>query len=243
MPARIEAPGAVRESSSADTDRALCLVIDASASMAFRSERAPAAKLAYAALIGAALARIALGGSDPVGLSWVGGERGQSLPATSGRATFDRVVGCLERIRPGGDLRLDAEALERSLAPVARQAGRGSIIVLLSDLLDLPEGAVERVTALSTHQRTVLVVRVLDPVEASFPFDGPVRLRALEGNALVETNAETARADYLRALRRIATEWNERLLARGGRVIETVTTDDPVQVVRDILLSAEGKAR
>jgi uncharacterized protein (DUF58 family) len=64
-----------------ETDRALCLVVDASASMAYRSAKAPGAKLAYAALIAAALARIALAGSDPVALDWLGGESPRALPA------------------------------------------------------------------------------------------------------------------------------------------------------------------
>src|SRR5918911_423069 len=47
-----------------ETDRGLRLVLDASASMGFRSREAPAAKLAYAALLAAALARVALASGD-----------------------------------------------------------------------------------------------------------------------------------------------------------------------------------
>ena len=43
-----------------ETDRGLRIVVDASASMAFRGEKAPASKFAFAALLAAALARIAL---------------------------------------------------------------------------------------------------------------------------------------------------------------------------------------
>jgi uncharacterized protein (DUF58 family) len=226
-----------------ETDRALRLVIDASGSMAYRSERAPAAKLAFAALLGAALARVALSGGDPVALDWLGGDRGHPLPATGGREAFERLIAALEGIRPGGDLQLDAPAVDRSLAPLARHAGRGSIIVLFSDLLDLPEGTLDRVAALATHARTVVVVRVLDPVEATFPFEGPVRLRALEGSAVVETHGDTARAEYLDALERIAKSWNDRLLARGGQLVRALTNEDPVDVVRRVLLAAEGAQR
>src|SRR5579863_8568126 len=52
-----------------DTDRALGLLVDASASMGFRSARAPGAKLAFAAVVAAALGRVALAGGDPVGLA------------------------------------------------------------------------------------------------------------------------------------------------------------------------------
>src|SRR5512140_3469802 len=53
-----------------ETDRALRLVVDASASMAYRGSRAPGAKLAWAALVAAALSRIALASGDPVGMAF-----------------------------------------------------------------------------------------------------------------------------------------------------------------------------
>src|SRR5579862_9141908 len=57
-----------------ETDRALRLVLDATASMGYRGERAPAAKLAWAAVVAAALARIAIAAGDPVGLTFIGGD-------------------------------------------------------------------------------------------------------------------------------------------------------------------------
>ncbi len=223
-----------------ETDRTLRLLIDASASMGFRSERAPGAKLAYAALIAAALARVALSTGDPVALDWLGGDVGRPLPAMSGREAFERLLGALEDVEPGGDLSLDPAAVDRSVAPIARHARRGSIIVLLSDLLDLPDGTLERLVALSTRGRTLIVVRVLDPVEASFPFDGPLRLRAVEGGALVETDGQLARAGYLDALERIASRWEDRLIPHGGRLVRCTTADDAVGVVQNILAVPAG---
>ena len=43
-----------------ETERAVWICVDASASMAYRSPEAPGAKLAYAALLGAALTRVCL---------------------------------------------------------------------------------------------------------------------------------------------------------------------------------------
>ncbi len=56
-----------------ETDRALCLLVDASSSMGFRGPRAPGAKLAFASIVAAALARIALASGDPVSLTFLGG--------------------------------------------------------------------------------------------------------------------------------------------------------------------------
>jgi uncharacterized protein (DUF58 family) len=223
-----------------DTDRCLRLLVDASASMGFRSDRAPAAKLAYAALLAAALARIALASGDPVALSWFGGTRCRPLPGTGGREAFDRVVGALEDAQASGDLSRNEQALDRSLVPLGRYARRGALIVLLSDLLDLPQGAADRLAGLATRGRTVIVVRVLDPLEALFPFDGPVRLRSSEGSMVVETDGPAARAGYLAALEQTARAIDDRLLPRGGRVVRSITTDDPVAVVRAGLKVAGG---
>ena len=225
-----------------ETDRTLRLVIDASRSMSFRSSEAPGAKLAYAAVLSAALARIALASGDPVALDWLGGRDCRALPGTAGREAFDRIVGALEDARPGGDLTNDPGAVERSLLPVVRHARRGAIVVLLSDLLDLPQAAPERLAALATRGRTVIAVRVLDPVETTFPFEGPVRLRSSEGDVLIETDGAAAREGYLTALEGIAASLEDALVPRGGRVVRAVTTDNPVAVVRAVLAAAGGEA-
>jgi uncharacterized protein (DUF58 family) len=223
-----------------DTERRLCLVLDASRSMAYKSEHAPAAKLAYAALLGAAMARIAIAAGDTVSLDWVAGKRAGALPASGGREGFERLVSALENVEVGGDDSLDASSFEASLGPVARRARRGSIVVFFSDFVDLPETAAARFAALSNRDRVAAAVRVLDPVEARFPFDGALRLRGSWGNAVVETDAAAARSGYLAALENQRKNWEEHLLAQGGRVIECTTDESPEDVLRRILHSIEG---
>lgn len=226
-----------------ETDRALRLVVDASASMAFRSREAPGAKLAYAAVLAAALARISVASGDPVALDWIGGENRHPLPAIGGREAFERMVAALEGARPGGDVHLDVSAVDRAMAAVARHARRGSVVVLLSDLLDLPEGSLDRFAALSSLGRTLIAVQVLDPLEDSFALEGPVRLRALEGDLVVETDATVAREGYLAELAKIRDTWDDRLTSVGGRLVRAVTTDDPIAVLREIIVAARGGGR
>lgn len=223
-----------------ETDRALFLLVDASASMGFRGS-AKETKLGYAAMIAAALARVALSSGDPVGLGFIGGTSSVALPASSGRDAFERVVSALENTQAAGDVANDLGALDRALAPIARRARRGAVIVLFSDLLDLHEEAKSRYAALATLGRTMLALRVLDPDEATFPFEGPVRLRAVEGTAEVETNPEAVRGAYLTALAAIESDWQRRLSSRGGRLVTAMTSDDPIVVVRAVLrAAAEG---
>ncbi len=221
-----------------ETDRSLWLVVDASLSMGWRGS-GPGSKLGFACLLAAALARIATSGGDPVGLVLVGGS-GRSLPAAAGREAFERIVWTLEAERPGGDLARDPKDLERALGTIHERARRGSIVVVLSDLLDLPEGSARVIAGLATRGRRAWAVQTLDPDEASFPYRQQARFRALEGDALVETDPEAARDAYLAALAALQARYEEELVARGGALVRAVTSDDPVAVLRRLLRSVGG---
>ncbi|MFO0676686.1 MAG: DUF58 domain-containing protein [Polyangiaceae bacterium] len=218
-----------------ETDRALRLVVDATASMGYRGSRALGAKLAYSALVAAALSRIAITGGDPVGVQFIGGDDLRSLPRSGGREQFERIVATLERAEAGGDARANLPMVEEALGGLARTARRGAMVVVLSDLLDLPEGASDFVCALAARGRVLVVVQVLDPDEVDFPFEGTLRVRALEGSTVVETDGESAREAYVARLAELAETWERALAPRGGRLVRAVTSTDPVTTVREIV--------
>jgi len=226
-----------------ETDRALWLCVDATASMAYRGDGAPGAKYAYAALISAALARVALATGDPVGLGFVGGDGVRPLSASAGREAFDRVVGSLESAKASGDATADPHTVERAVGPIAKKARRGSVIVFLSDLLDLPERARPDLLPLGAGGRTLVVVQVLDPAEVDLPFSGSVRLRALEGDVVVEADVDEVRAAYKDRLAALTEGWTKDIEARGGRLVRAVTSEDATAVTRAVLRAiAEARA-
>jgi uncharacterized protein (DUF58 family) len=223
-----------------ETDRALCLLLDASASMAFRGPSARGAKLAFAAVVAAALARVALASGDPVSLTFLGGAgRDAPVARSGGREQFERIVAALEAVQPGGDAHADPAMVARALQSVARTTRRGAIVVVLSDLIDFPEDAAERVAELAARGRILTVVQILDPAEAEFPYRGTVRLRALEGGAVVETDADTTRDRYIAALAALTSSWKHSVVERSGRFDSATTTDEPVNVVRRIVESVK----
>jgi uncharacterized protein (DUF58 family) len=220
-----------------ETDRAVAIVLDASASMTYRGPRAPAAKIAFASVVAAALARVALASGDPVSLTFIAGVRVTPVRRASGQEQFERVLVALESAEPGGDAYTDPEVIDRVIQSVARSNRRGAIIVVLSDLVDWPDGAIDRVATMGTGGRILVVTRVLDPAEANFPFEGTVRLRALEGESMVETDADAARESYLRALARLTHDWRDAMVRRGGRFLTATSADSPVTLVREIVES------
>jgi uncharacterized protein (DUF58 family) len=221
-----------------ETDRALRLVVDSSASMGYRGTRAQGAKFAWAALVAAALARVAIKSGDPIGLSFIGGSPDtRPVPVRGGREVFERVVDALESQSAIGDAFADVSVLDNAIGAIVRAARRGSIVVLLSDLLDLPAQAPQRIAAITTRGCVLVVVQVLDPDEQDFPFDETVRLRALEGGTSVETD-EGARERYLAALAAEQELWRSTMVGRGAKFVTMTTDRDPAQAVRAIVEAA-----
>jgi uncharacterized protein (DUF58 family) len=232
-----------------ETDRALWLCVDTSASMAYRGPQAPGAKLAYAALVAAALARIAVAGQDPVGLAWLGeaqaadrGGRLDGVGATFGYAAFERVTSQLERVAASGDLSGDLDAIDRSARLLSLRAGRGSAVVIFTDLLDLHQEALGRILPLASGPRALVLVQVLDPRERDLSFHGKVRLRALEGGEVVVTDADAVRAEYQARLAAHTEACRRTTEQAGGRLVSCASSDDAVQVVRQVL-QAVAEAR
>ncbi len=223
-----------------ETERSLGVLVDASRSMAYQSPLGKEPKLSYATLLAAALGRIALKDGDRVALDWFGGEGCHPVSTMGGNAAFDRLVEVLEHGKPSQATNDDTD-FEHLVDRMDRRLPRGSVIVLISDLLDLDTLAVASFARLSTRSRIPIAIRVLDPMEKDFAFAGSVRLRASEGQRVVETDAEQARARYLDALEARRVAWANALTAAGGGLVDCTTSDDPVRVLREVLLRAQGR--
>jgi len=226
-----------------ETERPLRLVVDATASMGFRSEQASSSKLDFAALIAAALTRVAVRSGDPVGIDFLGGgAAAESLPVAGGLEAFERALVQLSLVEPAGHLGERGAELENTLNAVGRRTVRGSLIIVISDLLEFGDSGPRLLAMLGTAGRQVVVAQILDPLEALFPLEGPVRLKASEGPLEVETNASLARAGYLEALAALQARFREALRIHGGELVICRTDADPVRAVRSLLRAAEGRS-
>jgi uncharacterized protein (DUF58 family) len=222
-----------------DTDRGVRLLLDSSASMGFAGSRAPGAKLAFAAVIAAAIGWVTLRGGDRVALDWLADEA-DPLPWASGSNAFERLVAALERGEAHGTL--DDAGLARLVARLARSTPSGSITLVLSDFLDLSPGAMDALATLSSRTRLLVGIEVLDPDELDLPYQGPVRLRAMETELVVDTDAPHARADYQAALAAHSARYRDDFVGRGGRFVRCVMSEEPAHVVRRVLEAIAGGA-
>ncbi len=222
-----------------ETDSALWLVLDATASMRFVGH-GPGSKLAFGALVLAALARTALTSRDPVGLVVFGTIEPVVLPSSARSDAFDRIVDRLEAPPPSVEGALAEGRMSQALAVVRERARRGSRIVLASDFVDLPPDAAAAIAGLGTKGRRVHALSVLSPDEATLPFEDSAHFRASEGDLRVEADPVAARDRYLAKLAELRGTWRAALAARGGSLLHTTTDRDPVEVVRAIVRQLSG---
>ncbi len=203
----------------AETHLACHLLVDGSASMGYvgllgpaivRGRAAgpwpqPAAKLAYAVHLAAALGYLVLHQQDSVGLGVIGEGLLRFLPARGRQSHLIDLLAALAGVVPRG-----RTGLARGVAEALAQIHHRGLVVLISDLLTDTEAVLEALHHVRFRGHDLIVMHVLDAAEVRFPFDGRLKLEDPEtGESLVTTGA-AVRDRYLAALG----AWREELRTR-----------------------------
>ena len=151
----------VRESE-ITTELDLHLLLDTSASMDWRGDRARDSKLRMARRVAAMLAWIALARSDRVSVTPVGAVPVETWGPVQGRGMVVPVAERLAALPAGGDA-----ALVDAIEAYAVAHPRAGLLVVLSDLIGVETEALDRVLALLANNRWRLaIVHIEDPLEA-----------------------------------------------------------------------------
>ena len=179
-------------------------------------------KYAFAALLAAALAYVAVRTGDRVALDFFGGQGARPIPPRAGRDAFERVVTALEDVEPDGDLSQDRGLLEQALGSAQRSARRGAIQVVLTDLLDLPAGSLE--ASRPSPRAAPCSGSGAGPAERDFPFEGRC-IASLEGTTWSKpTRHRRAKATWPRSRPQ---HTPPHTTAARRRLLSCSTTDSP----------------
>jgi uncharacterized protein (DUF58 family) len=111
------------------------------------------------------------------------------------------------------------------------------LILLISDLLAPIDTLRSRLGYLRSRGHDVIVLRILDPAEQSFPFAGPAMFRDVESGRAMYVDPAAGREEYLRRFAAHAKEI-DRACADLGIELLTMTTDRPLELVLFDLLKA-----
>ena len=151
----------VRESE-ITTELDLHLLIDTSASMAWRGAAARDTKLRMAQRVGALLAWIALARSDRLSISAVSDHPGEPFGPAQGRGMVVPATAALAALPFGG-----ASDLVGAVEAYTQARPRAGFLVIVSDLIGIETEALDRVLAQLANTRwRVALVHIEDPLEA-----------------------------------------------------------------------------
>ncbi len=227
-----------------DTERSIHLVCDVSLSMAYSD--APLeqpSKLDLSLLLTASLAYLTRRSGDDLGLSLVDADDSITVFAKGRNSSLEQIMSLLEaRVRP--PLRPSStsspqerksvtfpDQWETTLSYLGSSLRRGSIVLILSDFLDLTPSIAQSIAQLGTRSRTVRCAQILTPNEAVFPFDGVLRFIDPESGTIIQADAKTAAPLYRRALDDLTEPLSGRLQASGGRFVRVLSNTAPDQAL------------
>ena len=192
-----------------DTNVDVQLLLDVSASMAYRSGTGMT-KLHYAQCLVAALAYLLTGQRDAVALGIYDDQLRQYVPPAVKAGQLTRLLVALDHAVPGA-----ASDTAAALQRVADRLRRRGLVVVCSDLLDDQARVVDGLRLLRARGMEVVVFHVLDEAELTFPFEQAGTFRDVETGEQVLTYGPAARQNYLEAVERWRTTYVTELRAAG----------------------------
>lgn len=211
------------------------VLLDASASMAFRGE-APAAKIDYGRWIAGALARLLSTQGDAAGLTVFDEHVRTHIGSRTGQAHLHGILTALTATAAAGGTS-SARALRRG---VDRLDHRG-IVVVISDLYDDEAALATELRRAARMGHDVTVFHVLTRDELEWPWRGPVELEDSETGRRVLASPATAER-YRERMRQFVTSWRERCTADGILYVLATTDVPPARTLRDYLFARTDRS-
>ncbi len=197
------------------------ILLDRSASMGYGSESIT--KFDYSASLAAALSFLMLKQRDSVGLMLFDDRLQHYLAPRSAPTQLHQILTELENASPASGTDVGS-----SLQSLAERIKRRGLIILISDLLDDPEGVLMALRYFRHKKHEVVVFHVLDPKEVRFDFDREARFEDLESDDHVVAQPWRIQREYAKEVK----EWRNyyRRICRENKIdynfVETTTPYD-----------------
>ena len=211
------------------------LVMDLSQSMDY-TYRQDLTKFDYGVCLAAALAYLMVSQQDPVGLITFNDRIRESLAPKSKRTQLNNILSLLSRARPTGKTKFAA-----SIVQLGAMLRHKSLIMLFSDLLLDDPAEFDSLYRLTHSGHDVILFHILDEAEVSFPFQGTCLFEDLEADSKLNTDANQARAQYVKSI----ADFRENLAVRcRANRIDYVPLDTSMQfdkALTEYLLSRQSR--
>jgi len=183
-----------------ETNLACHIVLDASASMGYRSDENGLSKLQYGACLAACLADFMMRQRDATGLTVFDTDVRASLPPRLRQSHRQHIIAELDGLEPGGETNIAGPL--HDLADTLKRTG---LVVLISDLLDEPEDVLSALQHFRFSGHDTIVFHIMDDAELTFPFDAMTEFSDLESGEKLLVSPEGMKPVYMEELRRFLT--------------------------------------
>jgi uncharacterized protein (DUF58 family) len=205
-----------------DTNLEARFLVDCSRSMFFQSDGAALSKFDYAATLTASLAYLLHKQRDAVGLTLFDSDLRTTLPPRATYTNFRHLIATLEKASPGADTGLGS-----ALRKIGLQSQRRGLVVVVSDFVDDLEYLGEALSLHTGKGNEVLLFRIEDPEEESFPYRGPTVFLGMEKEGKLLCDPRDLRSAYLAARQKHVQRLAE-LGRQHGCLIEEAPTHAPL---------------
>ena len=187
-----------------ETNLVCYLIVDASASMGYRSKPEGPTKLQYASQMAACLAYFMMRQRDSAGLMIFDTKIRTALPPRLRQTHLKHILAALENAEPGGETNISVPLHE-----LAEGLKRKGLIILISDLLDDPEQVISALQHFRFQGHEVIVFQVMDNGELSFPFTTMTEFTDLESGQKMMVSPEGMKPIYMEELKKFLTAYEK----------------------------------
>ena len=206
-----------------ETNVSAMLLIDASASMRYKSSDALESKWDYACMTAAAMAYLLLRQQDAVGLTLADEDVRNYVPPRSRSTHLMHLCELMVQSPPKPEAGTNLLAGVTHLSEVLTRRG---IVFVLSDFLDRDPHFFRVLKQLKGRRQQVHLMQVLDPWEIDFPFHDMTVFRSLETGREILAEPRMMRKTYLREMRRFINELRVGSL-EAGMSYRLLRTNEP----------------
>jgi uncharacterized protein (DUF58 family) len=214
----------------AETELACHLVLDASGDLGTGSQavhsRPPlkGSKFGYALCLTATLAAYLERHGEPVGLHIVAGEGAghRVIPARTGKRHLAQIFLALASLQPAGQADLAG-----TLVPIANQARRRSLVIVVSDFMEEPALWLPSVRGFGGRKTDFVALHLADRKELSLDFQTPAVFLSPEDGTSLAVDPVGAAPEFQEVVASFLKEVRGGIRKEGGRHI-LAWTDEPM---------------
>ncbi len=199
-------------------------------------------KYDQACLMAGAIAFLTVRQQDRVGFAVAqdGRRRGlapSGLAPRGGYEHLNRVLGSMERVRPGGKAHL-AEAVQT----LSRRTNRRSLLVLFSDLMEDRDAVIHALSAFTSRGGEAIVFHVLHEDELRLPDLAEALFVDSETGRRVRVNVPDVQRAYREKITQSSEDWRRALSSRGIDYKLVSTGTHYHEAIRDYLFNRAARA-